>query len=233
MKKLKGKIALITGASKGIGAAVAKRYAAEGAHVILVAKTISGLEETDDVIKAMGGEATLVPLNLLEYNKIDELGGIISQRFGKLDILVGNAAILGVLSPTSHITPSVFEKTIATNLTVNFRLIRSFDLLLRQSEAGRALFVTSGVTNHAAPFWGAYAASKAALESLVKNYAAELANTKVRANLIDPGVVRTSMRAEAMPGENPLTLPTPDEITDVFVKLACADFVGNGEVVAA
>ncbi|MCE3233027.1 MAG: family NAD(P)-dependent oxidoreductase [Rickettsiaceae bacterium] len=231
-KKLQGRIALITGASRGIGAAVAKRYAQEGAHVILVARTVSGLEETDDAIKAAGGEATLVPLNLLEYNKIDELGGIIAKRFGKLDILVGNAAILGLLSPASHITPSVFEKTIATNLTANFRLIRSFDLLLRQSEAGRAIFVTSDVSQ-AEAYWGLYAASKAGLEAFVKSYADELKNSKVRVNLVDPGVVRTKMREEAMPGENPLTLPAPEEITDIFVELASSGFEETGQIKAA
>jgi NAD(P)-dependent dehydrogenase (short-subunit alcohol dehydrogenase family) len=220
MKKLQNKIALVTGASRGIGAAVAKRLAAEGAHVILVARTISGLEETDDAIKAAGGEATLVPLDLLEGNKIDELGGIIAKRFGKLDILVGNAAILGVLSPTSHITPSIWEKTIATNLTANFRLIRSFDSLLRQSEAGRAIFVTSGVTKIEAPYWGAYAASKAGLEQLIATYSAELKQTNVKVNLVDPGIVRTGMRAEAMPGEDANTLRAPEDVTDIFVKLA-------------
>lgn len=230
-KKLSGKIALITGASRGIGAAVAKRYAAEGAHVILVARTVSGLEETDDAIKAAGGEATLVPLDLLEYNKIDELGGIIAKRFGKLDILVGNAGILGVLSPVSHITPSIWDKTIATNLTANFRLIRSFDSLLRQSEAGRAIFVTSGVTQMDAPYWAAYAASKAGLEELVKTYAAELKQTNVKVNLVDPGIVRTKMRAEAMPGEDVNTVPAPESVTDVFVKLALASFSENGTIV--
>jgi NAD(P)-dependent dehydrogenase (short-subunit alcohol dehydrogenase family) len=230
-KSLEGRIALVTGASRGIGAAVAKRYAAEGAHVILVARTVSGLEETDDAIKAVGGDATLVPLDLLDYNKIDELGGVIAKRFGKLDILVGNAGILGVLSPVSHITPSIWEKTIATNLTANFRLIRSFDSLLRQSDAGRAIFVTSGVAKMDAPYWGAYAASKAGLEQLVATYSAELKQTNVKVNLVDPGVVRTKMRAEAMPGEDVNTVPRPEEVTDVFVKLALASFSESGTIV--
>jgi NAD(P)-dependent dehydrogenase (short-subunit alcohol dehydrogenase family) len=232
-KLLEGRIALVTGASRGIGAAVAKRFAAEGAHVIITARTVSGLEETDDAIKELGGEATIVPLDLLEYNKIDELGSIIAGRFGKLDILVGNAAMLGLLSPVAHIEPKIWDKTIALNLTANFRLIRSFDPLLRTSSAGRAMFVTSGITKREAPYWGAYAASKIALENLVEIYASETKNTNVKVNLIDPGVVRTSMRAEAMPGEDPLILPPPEEITDVFVELAQDSFNESGVLVHA
>lgn len=231
--RLNNKIALVTGASRGIGAAVAKKYAAEGAHVILVARTVGGLEEVDDAIQKAGGKATLVPLDLMESAKIDELGGIIAQRFGKLDILVGNAGILGSLSPVSHITPKIWDRVMAINVTANWRLIRSFDALLRAAPAGRALFVTSGVTKHVHPYWGAYAASKAALEMMVKVYAAEIAITQATANLIDPGAVATNMRAEAMPGEDPATLPSPEDIADVFVRLAEPSSTINGQVVNA
>lgn len=230
MKKLKNKIALITGASRGIGAAVAKRYADEGAHVILVGRTVSGLEEVDDYVKSIGGEATIVPLDLLQHNKIDELGGVIAQRFGKLDILVGNAGMLGHLCPTGHITPSVWEKTFSLNVTANYRLIRSFDPLLKASEAGRAIFVSSGVATSVLPFWGAYSASKAALEQLVKVYASELNRTNVKANLVDPGMVATSMLAEAMPGADMHDFPKPEDITNIFVELACGSLKDNGRL---
>ena len=189
-KVLAGCIALITGASRGIGAAVAKRFAAEGAHVILIARTVGGLEETDDAIKAKGGSATLVPLDLAAANGIEELGQAVANRFKRLDILVGNAGVLGTLGPAAHMDVPVWERTIAVNLNANWRLIRSFDPLLRESDAPRAIFVTSGVTGAVFPYWSAYAASKAALETLVKTYAAEVAKTKIRVNLLDPGVLR-------------------------------------------
>ncbi len=226
---LKGRIALITGASRGIGAAVAKRFAAEGAHVILVARTVGGLEAVDDEIKALGGTATLAAFDLAEYDKIDQLGATVYQRFGKLDILVGNAALLGDLTPLSHADADMWNRVMAINLTANWRLIRSCDRLLKAADAGRAIFVTSGVAEVVHPYWGMYAVSKAALEMLVNTYAAEVANTSVKVNMIDPGVVRTSMRASAMPGEDPMTLPPPDAITDVFVRLASPDFNKNGE----
>ncbi|MCH2038390.1 MAG: SDR family NAD(P)-dependent oxidoreductase [Rickettsiales bacterium] len=218
---LAGKIALVTGASRGIGAAVAKRYAQEGAHVILVARTSGALEEVDDEIKQQGGSSTIVPLNLKHGDKIDQLGGIIAERWGHLDILVGNAAALGRLSPLSHIPPKIFSEVMEVNVNANWRLIRSFDTLLRQSQAGKALFVTSGVIDMTPAYWGAYTASKAALEALVKTYAAELEQTNVKVNLINPGIVATEMRANAMPGEDPTTIPSPDSITDVFVEAAC------------
>ncbi|MCD6035774.1 MAG: Oxidoreductase, short-chain dehydrogenase/reductase family [Rickettsiales bacterium] len=226
---LAGRVALITGASQGIGAAVAKRYAAEGAHVILVGRNVKGLEETDDAIQTAGGQATLVPLDLMDGKKIDELGSVIAKRWGKLDILVANAGVLGKLMPVSHITPDIWEKVIATNLTSNWRLIRSLDPLLRASDAGRALFVTSGITQGNFAFWGAYAASKAGLEALIGSYAEEVKGTKLQVSLIDPGIVRTKMRAAAMPGEDPLTLPEPSSITDVFVEAALPSFQGNGQ----
>ncbi len=233
MTILKDRIALITGASRGIGAAVAKRFAAEGAHVILVARTVGGLEEVDDAITAAGGVATLVPLDLREFDKIDELGGILNERFGKLDILVGNAAILGGLSPMSHFDTKIWQAAIDINVTANWRLIRSMDLLLRRSEAGRAIFVTSGVTSLALPYWGLYTATKAALEAIVRSYAAENERTNLRANLLAPGIVRTAMRAQAMPDEDPDALRPPEAVTDAFVELAAANCQRNGEIVSA
>jgi len=232
-EKLKNRIALITGASRGIGAAVAKRFAAEGTHVILVARTVGGLEEVDDAIKKSGGSATLVPLDLREEEKIDQLAGLVNERFGRLDILVGNAGTLGVLSPLPHVPPKKWEDTISLNLTSNFRLIRAFDPLLKKSDSGRVIFVTSGVAQGTFPYWGPYAVSKAGLEALAKTYAGECENTNIRVNIIDPGEVRTNMRAQAMPGENPESLPLPEEITDRFVELAAAAYNKNGRRVAA
>jgi len=223
---LSTRVALITGASRGIGAAVAKRFASEGAHVILIARNSKDLEAVDD---AIGGGATLVPLDLLEFDKIELLAAQVAQRFGKLDILVGNAGLLGELSPLTHTAPEDWDKVMALNVTANFHLIRCFDVLLKKSDSGRAMFVTSGVTARAAAYWGAYAVSKSALEAMVNIYAAENAKTSVKTNLIDPGGVRTRMRAKAFPGEDPMALPAPEDITDVFVKLARADFQETGE----
>lgn len=231
--KLQGRVALVTGASRGIGAAVAKRYAAEGAHVICVARTQSALERVDDAIRAGGHEpATLVPMDITDYDRIDELGGVIAERFKKLDILVGNAGTLGSLSPVAMSKPKMWQDVMDTNLMANYRLIRSFDPLLRASDAGRALFVTSGVTEVAKAYWGAYAVSKAALEMLVKTYAAEVEKTSVHVNLIDPGVVRTTMRKEAFPGEDATTLATPESITDRFVELVLANAEPHGQRMA-
>ena len=230
MALLSNRIALITGASRGIGAAVARRFAAEGAHVILVARDEGNLKAVDDEIqKAGGAPATLVQLDLTELPKIDELAAHIGQRFGKLDILVGNAAILGDISPMPHASPTQWHKTIDLNLNANWHLIRCFDGLLRASDAGRAMFVTSGVTGRTAAYWGAYAVSKTALEMMVNIYAAENTKTPLRINLVDPGVARTRMRAQAFPGEDPDTLTPPDNITDVFVKLASASLTETGQ----
>lgn len=229
--KLAGKIALITGASRGIGAAVAKKYAAEGAELVLVARTVGGLEETDDAVRSISGKpATLVPLDLEKLDQIDQLGAALHEKFGKLDILVGNAAILGSLSPVAHAEPAMWQRVIDVNLTANYRLLRSLDPLLRQSEAGRALFVTSGAAKAAFAYWGAYAVSKAGLEMLVRTYAAENAKTNIRVNLIDPGIVATAMRAQAFPGENPGELPSPDSITNLFVDLVLTSFKENGKL---
>jgi NAD(P)-dependent dehydrogenase (short-subunit alcohol dehydrogenase family) len=232
-QRLEGRIALITGASRGIGAAVARRFAAEGAHVVLVARTVGGLEETDDEIRRAGGAATLVPLDLAEFEKIDQMAAAVFQRFERLDVLVGNAALLGTITPMGHIDPQEWQQVFDVNVTANWRLIRMFDPLLRRSEAGRAIFVTSGIAQGVFPYWGAYAASKAALEMMVKTWAGEITRTKIRANLLDPGVVRTRMRARAFPGENPDTLKPPEAVTDAFVALAAADCTRHGEVVRA
>lgn len=259
---LAGKIALITGATRGIGFAVAKKFAAEGAHVIATGRSMTGLEELDDAIMSSspspsgrgrgegnlteansphpnllpGGEGinavlrpTLVQLDLTETDKIEMLAQSIAQRFGRLDILVGNAGILGELSPVAHINSEDWDKVIAINLTANFHLIRCFDPLLKLSPVPRAMFVSSGVTRAAYAYWGAYAVSKSGLEKMVETYAAENAKTPLKANIIDPGAVRTRMRAKAFPGEDPETLPHPDEITDIFLRLAREDMQETGK----
>jgi len=230
-RALEGRIALITGASRGIGAAVARRFAREGAHLILAARTQGALEELDDEVRAMGGSVTLVPGDLTDFDAIDRMGAAVFERFKRLDILVGNAGALGTLSPLGHIDAKTWDQVMAINLTANWRLIRSFDSLLRLSDAGRAIFVTSGVGARA--YWGAYAVSKAALETLVRIYAAEVAKTNVRVNLLDPGAIRTAMRAQAFPGEDPMTLRPPESITDLFVELARPACTRNGERVEA
>jgi NAD(P)-dependent dehydrogenase (short-subunit alcohol dehydrogenase family) len=228
---LAGRVALVTGASRGLGRAVALRFAKEGAHVIAMARTQGGLEELDDEIrKATGQPATLVVESLTDYEKIDQVGAALFQRYKKLDILVGNAAVLGQLSPMGHFPPKLWEEVFAVNVTANWRLIRSLDALLRQSDAGRALFVTSGVARRAEMYWGPYAASKAALEQMVRAYAAETAHTKVRVNLISPGRMRTRMRAIAFPGEDPKTVPLPEAVTDLFVRAASPGFAETGQM---
>ncbi len=233
VKRLEGRIALITGASHGIGRAVAKRFAAEGATVIALGRNVGALEELDDEIRADGGKLVLLPMDLTMYEKIDAMGASIYERFGKLDIVVGNAGLLGELAPVGHIDTQVFENTYATNVTANFRLIRSVDKLLRLSDAGRAIFVTSNASSKGRAFWGLYASTKAALESLVLSYAQEVEETPLRVNLVNPGRIRTKMRAEAYPGEDPETLPTAESITDVFVDLAATDCTKHAEVVNA
>ena len=207
--RLMDKVALITGASRGIGRSVAVRYAAEGAHVVLLARTTGGLEETDDAVRAAGGAATLVSADVMDFPAIDRLGAALYERHGRLDVLVGNAAALGTLGPLAHTAPETWDEVIATNLTANWRLIRSLDPLLRAAPAGRAIFVTSGAARLGIAYWGAYATSKAGLEMLVRTYAAEVAKTRVRVNLLDPGVVRTATRARAFPGEDRPPCPIP------------------------
>ena len=231
--RLAGKIALITGASRGIGAAVAERFARERAHLVLAGRTVGGLEETDDRVRAAGGSATLVPLDLRDFIKIDELAAAILDRWGRLDVLVGNAAEFGTFSPLGHIDPATWGEVMDLNLTANWRLIRAMDPLLRAAEAGRAIFVTSGVARGVFPYWGPYAVSKAGLEMMVKIYAGEIGQTRVRANLLDPGIVRTRLRARAFPGEDPSRLPPPDSVAGAFLALALPECTRNGEIVMA
>jgi NAD(P)-dependent dehydrogenase (short-subunit alcohol dehydrogenase family) len=232
--RLKGRLALITGASRGLGAALARRFASEGAHVILTARTQGGLEEVDDEIRKAGGtSATLLPLDLRELDKIDQMAAAIQQRFGQLDVLVGNAAVLGKLSPLGHLDPKTWDEVMTVNLTANWRLIRAFDPLLRRSEAGRALFVTCAAARDLAAYWGAYTASKTALEALVRIYARELGITKATANLVDPGVMATALRLRAFPGEDHASLPSPEDRTETLVALAEARSARNGELVSA
>jgi len=224
---LSGKIVLVTGASRGIGYQAALEAARRGAHVIAVARTVGGLEELDDQIQQAGSSATLVPLDLRDYDGIDRLGAAIFERWKKLDGLVANAGMLATLSPVPHVEPKEFEQSFAVNVTANYRLIRSLDLLLRQSEAGRAVFVSSSSARSARPFWGPYAASKAALEAMVKSYAAEVATTGLRVNLFHPGAVRTAMRAKAVPGENPDTLPRPAVLAPSLIDMIEPGFTEN------
>jgi NAD(P)-dependent dehydrogenase (short-subunit alcohol dehydrogenase family) len=229
-ERLKDRIALITGASRGIGRAVAERFAREGAHVLLVARTREALEQVDDAIKAQGGMATLVPLNLMHGPKIDALGPALYERFGRLDILVGNAGILGRLSPLPHIPSQHWEQVMRVNVTANWRLIRTLDPLLRRSDAGRVIFVTSGVAQSARAYWAPYSVSKAALDCLAKTYANETSDSAIKVNIIDPGATATRMRAEAYPGEDQSKLPAPDQVAEAFVPLAMPDFTETGQI---
>ncbi|MDP6707746.1 MAG: SDR family NAD(P)-dependent oxidoreductase [Alphaproteobacteria bacterium] len=232
-KRLQDRVALITGASRGIGAAVAEAYAAAGAHVILVARTSGGLEEVDDAVQAVGGSATLAPLDLTQPDVIEALGASVFERWGRLDILVGNAATLGELAPVGHIAPDAWAEALTLNLTANWRLIRSFDPLLRQSDAGRAIFFTSGATRSLPPYWAAYSATKAALEALVVTYAREVERTPIRVNLVNPGPTRTAMRAKSFPGESPDSLPPPEHVVETLIRLAEPSFTGHGLWIAA
>ena len=228
--RLQGRIALVTGASRGIGAAVARRYAREGAHLVLVARTTGALEELDDEIQQITGEpATLVPMDLTDFDEIDRMGAALFERFGHLDVLVGNAGMLGTLSPLGHIDPKVWDQTMAVNLTANWRLLRSMDPLLQRSDAGRAIFVTSTVGAEPRAYWSAYAISKAGLEMMAKIYAQENAKSRVNVNLVNPGGTRTAMRAQAMPGEDPASVKPPEAVTETFVRLAEARCELNGE----
>lgn len=233
--RLAGRVALITGASRGIGAAIALRFAAEGAHVLLAARTVGGLEEVDDAIRAASAEqsqATLIPIDLKNIEDIKKLATAVATRFGKLDVLVGNAAILGEMTPVSQIEPKTWNDVIATNLTANWHLIRTLEPLLLSSDSGRAIFLTSGVSGGRA-YWGGYAVTKTALEALVQTWAQEVEQTKLRINIVNPGAVRTSMRAKAYPGEDPMTLPSPKDVTEIFVELAAAHCDRHGDVISA
>jgi NAD(P)-dependent dehydrogenase (short-subunit alcohol dehydrogenase family) len=227
---LADRIALVTGASRGIGYATALALAKAGARIVAVARTVGGLEELDDAIRALGGAATLVPLDLKDYVGIDRLAPALHERFGRLDVLIGNAGVLGPLSPLGHVEPTAWDDVIAVNVTANWWLIRAFDPLLRRSEAGRVVFVSCGVAAQATAYWGPYAASKAALEVLARTYAAETATTKVRVNVLVPGPIRTRMRAQAFPGEDPMTLETPDKVADRIVELCLPSLQESGKL---
>jgi NAD(P)-dependent dehydrogenase (short-subunit alcohol dehydrogenase family) len=229
-KMFEGKVALVTGASRGLGRAAALALAKQGARIIATARTQGGLEELDDEIKDAGSSATLVPMDMMDYPAIDRLGAAIFERWKKLDILIGNAGLLGKLTPLPHIEPKIWDDVMAVNVTANYRLLRSLDPLLRAAPAGRAIFVTSGLAYKCFPYWGTYSVSKAALEAVVKTYASEMATTSVRANMFSPGPTRTKMRATAMPGEDPMTLPSADEVAAQIVPMCVEGFVDNGAV---
>ena len=225
---LTGRVALITGASRGIGYHAAKAFAAAGAHVIALARTTGGLEELDDEITTEGGSATLVPLDLTDYDGIDRLGGAIHERWGKLDVFFANAGILGSLSPLGHVSPEEWEQVIAVNVTANWRLIRSLDPLLRASDAGRVIVMSSGAAHNCRPFWGPYSVSKAAVVALARTYAGEVEKTPIRVVLVNPGPMRTAMRAKAMPGEDPMSLAHPAELAPHLIETASPHFNKNG-----
>ncbi|WP_243368371.1 SDR family NAD(P)-dependent oxidoreductase [Microvirga solisilvae] len=229
-KPLANRVAVVTGASRGIGRAAALALAEAGAHIIALARTQGALESLDDEIRARGSSATLVPVNLKDLDAIDRLGAAIYERWGKLDILLGNAGQLGELAPIAHIDQPVWDEVMTVNVTANYRLLRSFDPLLRASDAGRAIFVTSGAAHKHKAYWGVYSVSKAALEALVRTYAAETVTTPIRTMLINPGPLRTSMRKAAMPGEDPLTLKTPEDLAPHIVKLALPSWDQTGKI---
>lgn len=228
-KPLSGRITLVTGATRGIGFQAALALAKAGSQIIAVGRTQGGLEDLDDVITSTGGECTLVPLDLKNFDGIDQLGAIIHDRWGKLDGLFGNAGLLKDLMPSHQIPTKDFEEIMAVNMTSNYRLIRALDPLLRQSEAARAVFMTSSVAQGGRAFWGAYAASKAALEVFVQSYAQEVEQSKIRANILNPGGTATKMRAKAMPGEDPETIPQPDDLAPLIVKMLSPSYLLNGQ----
>jgi NAD(P)-dependent dehydrogenase (short-subunit alcohol dehydrogenase family) len=232
-RPLDGRIALVTGASRGLGCAIALDLARAGAHVIALARTQGALEELDDAIRAAGSEATLVPCDLKDFDALDRLGAAIFERWGRLDIWIANAGVLGPLTPLAHIEPKLWEEVFAVNVTANWRLIRSLDLPLRRAEAGRAIFISSS-TGHAAelkPYWGAYAISKAALDALARTYAAETQTvSSIKIMIADPGPVRTRMRAQAMPGEDPMSLKTPEEIAPRILPLCLPEWQETGKL---
>ena len=227
---LASRVALVTGASRGIGYATARALAKAGAHIVAVARTQGGLEELDDEIRKDGGAATLVPLSLTDFDGIARLGAALHERHGKIDILVGNAAVASTSSPLGHIELKAWTDMMANNATANFQLIRCMEPLLKQSDAGRAVFLTSGAASKALAYWGPYAASKAALDTLVRVWANETASTNLRVNLFSPGPIRTRMRAQVFPGEDPMTLDTPEQVAEFIVPMCTPEWTGTGKL---
>lgn len=226
-----GRVIVVTGASRGIGRAAALGLAGQGAHILAVARAIDALEELDDEIRRAGGAATLVPLDLKDFAGIDRMAVALMERWGRLDGLFGNAGILGPVTPLTHMQPGAWDDLLATNLTANWRLLRALDPLLRKSDAGRVLFVSSGAAHFNRPYWGGYAITKAALEVLTFTYAAESNGTNIKTNALNPGPTRTRMRAQAFPGEDPATLPTPEELAPLIVELLSRECSKNSELV--
>jgi NAD(P)-dependent dehydrogenase (short-subunit alcohol dehydrogenase family) len=227
---LANRIALVTGASRGIGAATALALARAGAHVVAVARTVGGLEELDDAIRAAGSTATLVPLDVTDSDGIVRLAAALDERYQRLDVLVGNAGVVGPSSPLDHVQPKDWDAVMAVNVTANWHLIRAMNALLRRSDAGRAVFLSSGAAHNMRAYRGPYSVSKAALEALVRTYAAETETTSVRVNLVNPGPTRTRMRAQVMPGEDPMTLPPPEFIAEKIVSLCLPEFGETGRL---
>lgn len=228
---LAGRVILVTGASRGIGRAAALALAANGAHVLALARSIGALEELDNHIQSRGGTTTLVPLDMRDFAGIERLATVLMERWGKLDGLFGNAGILGPMSPLTHIHPRAWDDLLTINLTANWRLLRSLDPLLGKSDAGRVLFVSSGAAHFNRPYWGGYAITKVALEVLTFTYAAECSGTNIKANALNPGPTRTRMRAEAFPGEDPATLPAPEELAPLIMDMLSPGCTKNGELV--
>ena len=230
MNYLQGRVIAVSGASRGIGYFAALEMARLGAHVIAIARTVGGLEELDDEAADMAGSFTLVPLDITDFASIDRLGGQIAQRWGKLDGFFGNAGLLGGLAPLGHVEPKTFDKVMATNVTANWRFLRSFDVLLKAADNGRVLFMTSAITRAPKAFWGPYAMSKSAVEMMTAIYAAENANNQIRINMFDPGPVRTAMRAQAMPGEDEGSLIHPRELSPSIATMMAADIADTGKI---
>ena len=229
--RLKDRLALITGASHGLGAALAKRFAAEGANLVLLARDTAALEKLDDELRADGFSATLVPLDVRQFDQLDAMAASLHQRFGRVDIFVSCAAALGHLAPTGHFEPALVQEVIDVNFTANWRLIRALDPLLRASPAGRAIFATCIAARESEPYWAPYAASKAALEALVKSYAEEVAQSTLRVNLVDPGPMRTALRFAAFPFEERDKIKPPEDATEAFVALAEESCTENGALI--
>lgn len=233
MYNFKDKVVVVTGASRGIGFAIAKELGARGAHVVAIARTTGGLEELDDAIRAAGGKTTLIPFDLKKTEEILSLGPLLAQKLGRVDMLIANGAMLGSLTPVPHIKAKAWDEIMAVNLTANHRLIATLDPLLRAAPAGRAVFVTSGITQMQSPYWAGYGITKAALEKMVDTYAGEVKLTPLKVALLDPGVVATKMRAQAFPGEDASTLKSAEAVAKHFIDQLAADAFENGERLTA